>query len=202
MLTIYNKPHRSRQAEAAFVQALRVQFPEATFVAENYPISEQFLAKYVHTPSLLAALDTDTRLSARQREQCRAILSTCPEQLQVALDPKRISCDVVITDEQRSYFWEYHENQHRSLNVIRPQHIYDAQTGKAVTVPRFVQRLVRDIWRLQYLWPYTIVWKDWFAQQQSRYQPQLQQGLHEYVLPNRFSFKTFYRAYLTQESQA
>jgi len=201
MIAIYHKPHSARQSEASFVHALQHQFPRAIYHAENYPIPASYLHKYVQTQQLLAAIDRDDRLPARQCVQCRAILADCPPKLQVAHDPSRISFDVVITADGETYYWEYHEDQHRRLTVTRPQHIYDAATGAAITVPRYVQRLVRDIWRLHYFRPYTIVWKDWFETRQTTYQPQLQPGLHEYVLPQQFSFLTFYEPYLTPESQ-
>jgi hypothetical protein len=201
MITIYHKPHSARHSEASFVQALRRQFPDAHYRTENYPIAEQYLHKFVQTQSLLAALDRDQRLPLKQRTMCRSILAACPPHLQVAHDPRRISFDVVMTMENAEYYWEYHESQHRGLTVTRPQQIYDAATGTAITVPRYVQRFVRDIWRLQYFRSYTIVWKDWFETHQTAYQPQLQSGFHEYVLPHTFSFRTFYEPYIVQESQ-
>ena len=201
MLTIYHKPHSARQSEASFVHALQRQFPNASYRAENYPIAERYLHRYVQTQSLLTALEHDQRLPTKQRDHCCAILVACPPHIQIAYDPGRISFDVVMTSERETYYWEYHEDQHRGLTVTRPQQIYDAATGAAITVPRYVQRFVRDIWRLQYFRPYTMVWKDWFETHQTAYQPQLQPGLHEYVLPQKFSFLTFYEPYIAQESQ-
>jgi len=201
MITIYHKPHSARQSEACFVQALQRQFPQASYRAENYAIATSYLHKYVQTQHLLAAIDHDQHLPAKQRSLCRAILADCPPELQVAHDPTRISFDVVITTDDGTFYWEYHEDQHYRLTVTRPQHIYDAATGVAITVPRYLQRLVRDIWRLQYFQPYTIVWKDWFETRQTTYQPQLQPGSHEYGLPQRFSFLTFYAPYIIPESQ-
>ena len=198
MITIYHKPHRARKSEASFVQALQHQFPQARYCAENYPIESSYLHKYVHTAQLLAAIERDNGLPAKQRSHCIALLNDCPPELQVAHDPARISFDVVMTSDDDIYYWEYHENQHRRLTVARPRYIYDAATGVAITVPRYLQRLVRDIWRLQYFRPYTIVWKDWFETQQTSYQPKLQAGLQEYVLPQRFSFLTFYECLSSQ----
>jgi hypothetical protein len=123
MIAIYHKPHSARQSEASFVHALQHQFPRAIYHAENYPISASYLHKYVQTQQLLAAIDRDDRLPARQRDQCRAILADCPPELQVAHDPSRISFDVVITADDGTYYWEYHEDQHRRLTVTRPRHI-------------------------------------------------------------------------------
>ena len=201
MITIYHRPDRAAQSEAAFVQAVQQHFPCADYCAENYQISLSYLDKYVQREQLLAALDRDTRLPARRRGQCRAILADCPPALRVAHDPGRISFGMVITADGETYYWEYHEDQHRRLTVTRPQKIYDAATGKAIAVPRFLQRLVRDIWRLRYFRPYTVVWKDWFERQQTSYRPQLQAGLHEYVQRQQFSFVAFYEPYITSGSR-
>src|SRR5690349_9634192 len=104
MLTIYHKPHSKRQSEASFVRALQRQFPEAIYRAENYPIAASSLAQYVRTEQLLAALDHDTHLPTKQRNQCRTILATCPPELQVAHDPRRLSFDVVVTTDDQTYY--------------------------------------------------------------------------------------------------
>jgi len=201
MLTIYHKPHSARRSEASFVQLLRGQFPEAIYRAENFPLPAESLKNPVHTAQLLAALETDALLPARQRTQCIELLRICPPELAVALNPNRISFDLVVVAATESYYWEYHEEQHRRLTVTRPKQLYDARTHAPIPVPRFLQRLVRDIWRVQSFQPYTIVWKDWFGVHQYTYQPMLQAGLHEFALPGKFSFRSFYQVYLSSDSQ-
>lgn len=198
MLTIYHKPHSQRNSELAFVEALQQRFPKANYRAENYPIAPSYLNKCVQTRHLLAALDEDEQLPPKPRANCRAILANCPSELQITHDPKRISFDVVITDGVETYYWEYHENQHRRLTIDRTKHVYDGATGAPIIVPRYLQRLVRDIWRLQYFRPYTIVWQDWFKKDRNSELLKLQSGLNEYVLPQKFSFITFYRSYLSK----
>ncbi len=95
MITIYHKPHSARRSEASFVQLLRGQFPEAIYRAENFPLPAESLRNPVHTAQLLAALETDALLPARQRTQCIELLRICPPELAVALNPNRISFDVV-----------------------------------------------------------------------------------------------------------
>lgn len=182
----------AHQAEAAFFETFRHQFPNANFLEESYRVEEDYLLKFVHTPSLLAALEQDRHLPANKRETCQQILNECPKLLQVTQNRRYVSFDVVVTDDGRTYYWEFHEDQHRRLTVNRESKIYDAETGEAITVPRYVQRLVRDVWRLEHFRPYTIVWKDWFLANQNTFIPELLPGLYEYYLAEKFSFRNFY----------
>ena len=193
-MNIYYATHKSRRAEVAFFESFRKQFPDANYLRECYRVEEHYLQKFVHTPSLLAALALAQYLPTNQRERCKEALKKCPTWLKVARKTTSISFDIVVIDKGQTYYWEFHEDQHRKLKDNREKKIYDADTDKEITVPRCVQRLVRDIWRIQYFRPYSIVWKDWFENQTS-YQPQLQTGLREDVLPSKFSFLKFYEIY-------
>jgi hypothetical protein len=113
-------------------------------------------------------------------------LKSLPQRVYPALSPNRISFDFVIVSSRRTYYIEYHERQHASLSVNRPTKVFDAD-GSAHTVPRYVQRLIRDVWRIQTFSDVTVVWDDWFART-GRKPPQLARGFHEFSLPGRFTF--------------
>ncbi len=191
-MDIYYSPHISHQAEAAFFETFRQRFPSANFLKECYRVEEDYLSKFVHTHTLLDSLVQDGYLPNNRKQQCIEALNECPPQLKVTPNPAEISFDVVITTDEETYYWEFHENQHRNWKCGRDSSIYNGATGVAITVPRYVQRLVRDVWRLEHFRPYTIVWKDWFEANQNKYNVELQSGLHEYSLSQEFSFRNFY----------
>jgi hypothetical protein len=85
-----------------------------------------------------------------------------PAEVQVFLRPSQISCDVVTVQDGKPHYIEYHEKQHRTLSVNRPTCIYGVD-GRVITVPRYVQRYLRDVWREQNLHPFTVMWDDKFA---------------------------------------
>ena len=190
MLTIYYKPHRKRIREAAFCNALVTQFPDAVLRNENYPIPFAYLEKLVDTHQLIAWLETETLLPNTRRQQCVQILKGYPEQLKVALQVSRISFDIVVVADQQAYYWEFHEEQHRRLKVARMSKVF-APDGTAIEVPRYLQRLIRDVWRTLYFRPYTIVWSDWFAAHAATYRVALGDSFQEFYTAGRFSFREF-----------
>ncbi|MEW5869702.1 MAG: hypothetical protein AB1894_10540 [Chloroflexota bacterium] len=187
-MEIYYVSYASRGREARFFEAFLPLGAKPIYA--NYRLPAELLEQLVDRQALLDSLRYDRKLSAGKRQRCIEILQTCPAQIKVALDVGRISCDIVVVAEGRPYYWEFHEEQHRKLSVDRPKQVYGAD-GRAVTVPRFVQRLVRDVWRAQYLRPYTIVWSDWFEVNGGTYKPVLAEGFQEFYLPGAFSFGKF-----------
>lgn len=159
-MQLYHQPHRSRKKEAAFVQALVEHFGIQEVISHNYPIPEN-LSGALFLTALSASLEA--KMPAGKRwPMLLAELQRLPEQVMVFLTPSQISCDVVIVDESKPHYIEFHERQHRTLSIDRPRTIYDI-SGEAITVPRYVQRFLRDMWRAQNLHPFTIVWDDYFA---------------------------------------
>lgn len=105
--------------------------------------------------------------------------------------PSQISFDVTIVDEEgQPHFFEFHEEQHARMSVSRPAVVYDA-LGAPITVPRYIQRLYRDIWRLEHVRPFQVLWADWFDENWRTYRPALMPGVHEYALPGKPRFTTF-----------
>lgn len=195
MIHIYYKPHSSRLSERRFFNHLLSTFPEATVTTTVFPFPEYIADFALTTSRLIHLLQKDTYLAPMKRAVCLNLLSQCPDEIKVVQNALSISFDIILTAGELVYYWEFHEDQHRSLNVTRPQKIYDALSNQPITVPRFFQRFLRDIWRAIHFEPYTIVWKDWFEVNQSAYIPALQGGFHEYVLPNRFSFERLLAGY-------
>ena len=191
MFTIYYQPHKRRIREAAFVQHLVQTFQQAQIVHGRFNIDPKYLDCFVQKEEIVAKLEVDNLLPNQRRQNCLELLANCPSQIKIALNPNRISFDVVVERDKQIYYWEFHEEQHRNLGVNRLQQIYNAADNEIILVPRYLQRFIRDIWRVKCFRPYTIVWYDWFAQYQHEYQPELREGFHEFHLPNDFSFRNF-----------
>ncbi len=188
---IFYKPHPSRQREAAFVQALIKHYPDAELVAKNALIDAQVLDRYVDTPRLIAALRKELLLPAKARQRCLDALAACPTQIKIANDPARISFDVVVEQNGARHYWEFHEEQHQKLNNSRMRPIYTPD-GTAVVVPRFLQRLIRDVWRVEYFRPFTIVWHNWFAHHNEMLTLPDPTNFAEYGLDDQFLFGRFW----------
>lgn len=190
MLLLYYKPHKSRLREAVFVEHLKNHFPTAKVIHENAAINPKYLDLFVDRDELLAALEKDRLLPPRAKQKCIEALYTCPAKLKVAREATRVSFDTIIEKEGKRYYWEFHEKQYKDLAVPRIKDVF-TPSGESVKVPRYLQRLVRDVWRMKHFQPYTIVWHDWFDQNYHSYKPSLRDGLHEFSMPSKFSFKNF-----------
>lgn len=192
MVTIYYKPHIKRVREAAFFNFLKTHLPHATVIHQNFPIPSHYLSQTIDTHRLIKCLQIDQILPAKARSECIRILNNCPSQLKVALTPSQISFDMVVKAGTDIYYWEFHEEQHWKLTVPRPQKVYTAD-NKPLEIPRYLQRLIRDIWRLEHFPAYTIVWHDWFEENQVQYAPELLKSIEEFHLPGKFSFRQFWQ---------
>jgi hypothetical protein len=190
-MNIYHSPHARRVAENAFVTTIVHAVPDAAYIQRNFPIRLEYLEKPVLTKVLLTALENDRLLPNAKRQRCLEILEKCPPRLKVAHLPHRVSFDLVIETDDGVFYWEFHEPQHRRLTVNRDAVVYNFETGEAIVVPRFFQRLVRDVWRFQNFESITVVWKDWFEANQATFKPRLKPGMNEYSLDGQFSFREF-----------
>ena len=135
-------------------------------------IDSNELNLYVDKLKLMTALTDTSLLSPAAKGRCYEALQNCPIKLKVALSTSLVSFDIVFKHEGKFYYWEFHENQHRSLQGSRPRDVF-SPLDEPFKVPRGLQRLVRDVWRTEHFQPYTIVWHDWFAQNQNEYKPSL-----------------------------
>lgn len=189
-LNIYYKPHQSRVREHEFFLTLKSHFPMSTHCPIDYGINPQYLKQYVDRDRVVAFLESDTNLPVKKRILCIQALGACPKQIKVTPFASNIGFDIVLENEGKVHYFEFHEKQHRSLSVSRPQKIY-APDNTEYLVPRFLQRFIRDIWRTMYFRPFTIIWFDWFAEHKNDYMPEFHNGLIEHHLENRFSFTDF-----------
>lgn len=190
MTTIYHLHNAKNVRETAFFNHFRSFFPNAAVVNEKAGIDSNALNLYVDKLKSTTALEDTTLLSSASKQKCYEALQHCPQKMKVTLLTSRLSFDIVIKYSGRFYYWEFHEEQHKNLTVSRMKKVF-SPSGASTEVPRFLQRLIRDVWRVEHFQPYTIVWHDWFAQNQNEYKPSLDEGLHEYSLPGKFSFKNF-----------
>lgn len=188
MLKLYRDRRNGKQND--LFRVLMTQFPDAEVVWKSYKIDATYLDRLVDRSLLLSWLRTDRLLPANARDLCLATLTKdeCPSSFKVARTP--LSCDFVLECDGRPYFWESHEEQHKTLTDYRKKRVYDAD-GKPFEVPRGLQRLIRDVWRVLYLRPYTIVWRYRDDHTPMTYVPSLLDGLHEFPYPGEFSFRQF-----------
>lgn len=183
---VFHTPHRTRVKEARFAFLLCERLG-ATYVKERFQTPASFLKVSINGRSLAAVLDKHAALPKTRRQRCVKYLQRLPDELYVATEATDVSFDLIVEDDGRLYFWEFHEEQHRNLKDARPRTVYDAK-GKPHIVPRYLQRLVRDLWRIQSATDLTVVWWDWFEEQNSNFIPTLRPGFREYRLQETFSF--------------
>ena len=188
-IQVLGKRHSSRKAENEFgrylANALGTELTD-----QNCPLEKSALDMSVLRSDLFKSLSADNLLRAKKRQQCLEALDKLPEKLFVTDCISRISCDFVVLRGQERFYWEFHEKQHRTLSVSRPKSVYGPAIQK-FEVPRYLQRLIRDVWRIKALPNFTIVWDDWFAFNRPAFVPSLSKGFHEHYLPGSFSFGTF-----------
>jgi hypothetical protein len=188
--TIYYKPHKGRNKEAEFFNTLKTHFSGATIINRNYALPSECIEYLVDTNILVTWLEADTLLPSERRKKCMRVLNDCSAQLKVGLSASRISFDIVVVQNGRPYYWEFHEEQHRELTDGRESKLFISDNSPVI-VQRYLQRLVRDVWRTQYFHPYTIVWSDWFTDNQTTYRPQLSDDFREFGKRSKFSFEAF-----------
>jgi hypothetical protein len=159
-------------------------------VSERFDLAPASLDYLLDKSKLLAWLEADCILPSAKRCLCAEELAKLPDQIRVATMITRVTFDLVIQDDGHTYYWEFHEEQHRSLAVDRRSLAYGPD-GRDHFVPRFLQRLIRDIWRIKAFPNVTVVWYDWFEKRHLPNELFMSHGFREYCLPERFSFTTF-----------
>ena len=189
-MKIYYQPHKSRKREAAFVEALMNTLPITEILNRYYPLPSS-LANW--TLDIAEILQSTNKLLLSDRKKVALIdeLRQLPPTVKVVLDSNQISCDVVIVVDGMPHYFEFHEEQHRRLTITRSKKIYSID-DELITVPRYLQRFLRDIWRVRYLRPYMIVWSDWFEQNGLDGIDILHEGFAEHCVANQFNFNDYY----------
>lgn len=187
-MELYHLPHKSRKKEALFVSKI-IEALNPTVIKSYYPLPNSLIHRSVKTADIINWVDT-TKLTQKRRSTVTQELLRLPKEVKVALNTKQITCDVVILSDNIPHYFEYNEKQHSRLTVNRPSRVYAADDTEII-VPRFIQRLVRDVWRTLYLRPYNVVWDDYFAQHGLDDIDLLADGYNEYCLPDTTNFKYF-----------
>lgn len=166
MTTVYFKQHIKREKEKTFFNFLNSEFPNADHIDNNYPLDEKLLTNFIDIPKTTRLLKNDTKLPSSKRNQTIAALATLPDKVYVARSINEVSVDFTIVINNKVHFIELHEKQHSQLSVSRLTPIR-CSNNQRFEIPRFAQRLLKDLWRLENLPNYKIVWWDWFDKNKS-----------------------------------
>jgi hypothetical protein len=153
-MQIYYQPHRGRKKEAAFVQALIQLWDITEVIPHNFPVP--MLSSEISITNILIQLEQNLP-KGKKWPLLVEHLKELPSQIKLFKSISEISCDVVLVKNGKPYFIEYHEKQHRILSIDKPKNVYSLE-GKSLIVPRYVQRFLRDVWRIQNLHPFTLIW--------------------------------------------
>ncbi|MCH2547123.1 MAG: hypothetical protein MK052_05905 [Alphaproteobacteria bacterium] len=157
-MEIFYKAKKRCDGEGVFAGALAEAF-QAKVRPEHYKLPDG-MPLTLKTDHALKRLRTQLP-PCKSGPQLREHIQNLPPTVKIYTSIKRVNCDVVIVSNGRAHFIEYHEDQHRNLKDARSRKIF-TEDGEAIMVPRYVQRYLRDIWRIEHLHPLTIMWEDQF----------------------------------------
>lgn len=188
-MKLYNSPHPDRRKENEFCEFMVAYF-DAEWVRNNFALDSSVVSRNLSTNWLIDRFKADTRLSSKKRGQCIECLESLPPVLRVIDSSKDISFDIVIEQRGAFYYWEFHEVQHRSFSVSRSSSVYGID-GVQYSIPRFLQRAIRDVWRARFFSDFTVVWFDWFAVNRAQFAPTLATGFRELAIPGMFNLRDF-----------
>lgn len=186
---IFWTPWENRRRERSFVEFLRCRIV-GELVSRPFKLDGAYLERKLDKSHLLSWLEADRLLPTAKRDQCIALVQAFPPQIRVATETSPISFDIVIERGDDTYYWEFHEQQHRNLKDSRVKFVYGPE-GEPIPVPRFLQRLIRDVWRIDNFPDLTIVWFDWFEAQLNSDDPSIVKGFREYHVEGKFSLGAF-----------
>lgn len=160
LIEIYSKTKSNQTLEPAFAQWLKKSIPNSVIIRDNYVLQENLKFKSLNTVEITSKIIQST-LPQKKKDKCVEILSHLPKEIRIIKSINRISVDIAIRSQDKVQLIEFHEDQHRINSDKRLKDIYTI-SGEPIKVPRYMQRLLRDIWRLKHLNNYKIVWYDWF----------------------------------------
>ena len=109
---IYWTQWKNRHRENEFVRFLQCKI-EGEIVARPFKMNEACLEHKLDTSRLLSRLKEDRLLPRAKRDQCIDLIKTLPPQIRVATKTSPISFDIVVEQGSNTYYWEFHEQQHR-----------------------------------------------------------------------------------------
>ena len=190
-MEIYHSYRSNATHENELLVALREMYPNATYRDQSWHPTPAMLNVTVPKRALIDALVCCTHLPHLKRSRCVLTLrhDRVPQDIRIATDVESVTFDFAIIDSSGvPFLFEVHEKQHRTLAVSRDSLVYGSN-GWPVVVPRFLQRLIRDVWRLRACASasidFAILWFDWMAR--NPISLAMVPGQHEHALPNRFS---------------
>ena len=189
-MKLYHSYNIRNKQEHAFLELILNKIPEIEYLNENYRLEKNKYDSSVKISPIIDSLRNDNYLPKKRKQSCIDVLRQIRlnyEKVLVFESENKISFDFTIKTDNDLFFFEFHEDQHKKLKVNRQSKIYDFQ-GNEIFVPRYLQRLLKDIWRWQNLNNYKIIWADWFNSSTNELLL-LDKGRIEYGLHNTFQFK-------------
>jgi hypothetical protein len=192
-MDVWHNVRSNTRYENKFTDYLMSAYENITINNQNPDLDPDLLNVTINAGKLLVSLESDNYLSPKRRTKCIEILRNLDcDEIQVALEISKVSFDYKIYYKDTYYYLELHEEQHRNLKDSRMKNIFC--DSMPIKVPRYLQRLARDCWRLkcakEFGFNYTIIWFDYFNKHGTP-KDFLSEGIHEYYLPGKFSFKRF-----------
>lgn len=192
-MDVWHKVRANARYENEFTDHLMSEYENITIINQNPDLDPDMLSVTINAGKLLVSLESDNYLPPRRRTNCIEILRSLDcDEIQVALEISRVSFDYKIYYKDTYYYLELHEEQHRNLKDSRLKNIYC--NSMPIKVPRYLQRLTRDCWRLkcakEFGLNYSIIWFD-YLNKHGVPKDFLSEGIHEYSLPDNFSFEQF-----------
>ncbi|TVZ13951.1 hypothetical protein [Maribacter sp. MAR_2009_72] len=158
---IYNNAKNNQVRELSFLASLIKLFPDAEIIKESYNLPSSLASKTLNVKKLIKTISKNHKLSASKKAKCIHELTLLPEEIKVVRSIAKISVDFVIIYQEKIHFIEFHEQQHKIDSNKTSRKVYSINNDEII-VPRYLQRLLRDIWRIEHLNNYQIVWYDWF----------------------------------------
>jgi len=180
---IYNQAKSNQKKELSFRSSLLDYFPNPQLYEETYYLPDNLASKTLAPLEIAKRIQKNSELSLQKKGKCIRELIQLPKEVKVITSTSQITVDFTIINGSTIKYIEFHESQHSKLSVSRASNVYTIN-DEVIKVPRYIQRLLRDIWRLEYIPNYTIVWHDWFDSNQNI--DIFKSDTKEFALPNRF----------------
>ena len=184
MTEIYFKPYSNRKLELAFFNHLIGKLEDYIHIPEEYKLPPAMISKHLNTKTIFEKLEFDEKLSPLKKQRLLKVISKLPDKIKVAETISKVTVDIVLVKNDNVEYIEFHEKQHRNISDSRLKPIFTTD-NKRIEIPRYAHRFLKDIWRVEYLDNFKIVWWDWFEKNQN-YDPN--NSKKEYSLSGKFSF--------------
>ena len=164
-VTIFNNAKSNQKQELLFLSCLNNYFPDSEVIKGNYDLPDSMALGTLSTSTIATKIKENQVLSLSKKDKCISELVKLPDEIKIIRTVAEISVDFTILAKEKVHFIEFHEKQHKIDSNNRLNNVYSINND-VIKVPRYLQRLLRDIWRVKYLDNYKIVWYDWFERSQ------------------------------------